>query len=124
MNKDKMNLLLSQAAEINNIGIVREMEKISSKNILNNPLYQPSLSARYQYDPGVVLKEKLLTFEEMFEKKPEKDDWQIVVNINGQETYAELRKNGSSVKSIDSIVNDFKVKNSFRRNPAYIEKPR
>jgi TP901 family phage tail tape measure protein len=86
-------------------------------------LYKSPLSSRYQYNSELD-SPKIMTFEEMFEKKPEKDDWQIVVNINGQETTAELRKNGSSVKSIESIVNDFKEKNSFRRNPAYIEKPR
>jgi len=86
-------------------------------------LYKSPLSPRYQYNSELD-SPKIMTFEEMFEKKPEKDDWQIVVNINGQETTAELRKNGSGVKSIESIVNDFKEKNSFRRNPAYIEKPR
>jgi len=95
-----------------------------TQSILENPIYQPSLSSRYQYDSGVELKQKTLTFEEMFEKKPEKDDWQIVVNINGQEATAELRKNGSGVKSIDGIVNDIKTKNTYRRNPFYIEKPR
>jgi TP901 family phage tail tape measure protein len=55
---------------------------------------------------------------------PERDEWQIVVNINGERSEAVLRKNGSSVKNIESMIGEIKKSNSYTRNPSYYEKPR
>ncbi len=92
----------------------------------DSPFYNRSL--RYSYDPSVARRmgtaNKEETLESIFAKKPEKDDWQIVVNINeNNQTTATLSKNGNEVKSIDSYLNRMKSRQMAQRNPNFFDKP-